>query len=152
MDPDFSPVSDDDSRIKKDEGAVADPIESVGVEGEAEEAAQDRPALGVSEDSGKNEPPPPKKQRRRTRGEDLSYEAPKLDDFWLQRDVEVDLDLVAFDWNAEFGQARPVNVEHVIKKVEDIKKNLPSDITETTLWEQRAGAFMFAFSAYECMQ
>ena len=58
----------------------------------------------------------------------------------ISKDTSVAIDLVTFDFTGTKGQARPLDMNLVNSRVDDLKKNEPDECVVTKLWEEHAGA------------
>ena len=64
---------------------------------------------------------------------------PDTTGYWVDKDVEVPVDSIEYDWDATQGQARPLDPEQAARREMDLVKNPPEELIPVKLWEKRAG-------------
>jgi hypothetical protein len=64
---------------------------------------------------------------------------PDVGQYWLQRDQEISLELITFDFSGTEGQARALDTAHGTVRLQELELNPPDEMIVTKLWEKRAG-------------
>ena len=107
--------------------------ERADAEGERTQEDDDRDARGR-----KDNVDTPSRKRRPPR-ELLQYDLPDIGKWWLQKEENIPLSLVHFDFQGVLGQARPLDVKRGEDRIAAWRTNPYEEIVHTKLWEERSG-------------